>query len=311
MRESIVSDEYGGQVWIERRLARLATRQHGVVARSQLRRLGLSARAIDRRIAAGRLHPLYRGVYAVGHMSLSIAGRRMAAVLACEPSAFLSHRTAAHEWELIDLPRGPIDVTVARRNKPRLEGIRAHLSALPTDEVGRMDNIPITNLARTVLDLSSVRMSDTRVRVALAKAKCDTDLRTLIERYPARPGVPRLRKMMSAKPLVGLPASDLEIQFLEWLVARGLPLPELNQSLDLNGTRIYPDCIWRNQRVIAEVDSKKHHDNWAQRTSDMARHTALAALDWRTVYVTAYALGESYALERDLRLALGRVTASG
>jgi very-short-patch-repair endonuclease len=145
-----------------------------------------------------------------------------------------------------------------------------------------MDGVlPITGLARTVVDLSSTDISDTRLRV------------------------------VAAKPIVGLPAGDLEIQFLEWLVARGFPLPGLNQRLDLNGRAIYPDCMWRRERVIAEIDSKKHHDNWAQRTRDMARHTALAALDWRTVYVTKAALAESYALERDLKRALSRVTANG
>jgi Transcriptional regulator, AbiEi antitoxin len=293
-------------------IGRVATTQLGVISRRQLLMLGLSSSAIGRLVAAGWLHPLYPGVYAVGHANVSITGRRVAATLACGPSAFISHRTAAHEWELIDLPRGPIELTAARSKKPRMRGIRAYVSALPADEVGRMDDVlPITNRPRTVLDLSSTDISDTRLRVVLAKAKCDADVRALIARYPTRHGVPRLKKALAAKPLKGLPASDLEIQLLEWLVARGLPLPELNQRLDLNGTTIYPDCMWRAQRVIAEVDSKKHHDNWAQRVTDMARHTALAALDWRTVYVTADALAEGYALERDIRLALSRVTASG
>jgi hypothetical protein len=41
----------------------IAKRQHGVIARTQLLELGLSAHAIRHRIAKGRLHPVRRGVY--------------------------------------------------------------------------------------------------------------------------------------------------------------------------------------------------------------------------------------------------------
>src|SRR4051794_14421188 len=63
-------------------IAAIAERQGGVVARAQLIARGLSAQAIDRRVRAGRLHILYRGVYAVGHRVVGAVGRRWAAVLA-------------------------------------------------------------------------------------------------------------------------------------------------------------------------------------------------------------------------------------
>ena len=62
-------------------MARLAGEQHGVVAHCQLREIGFSKHAISRRIAAGRLHPCYAGVFAVGHSKTSRHGRWMAAVL--------------------------------------------------------------------------------------------------------------------------------------------------------------------------------------------------------------------------------------
>jgi hypothetical protein len=48
-------------------VAELATAQRGLVTRRQLRAIGLSRHAIDRRLKAARLHPLYRGIYLVGH----------------------------------------------------------------------------------------------------------------------------------------------------------------------------------------------------------------------------------------------------
>jgi hypothetical protein len=70
----------------------VAARQWGVVSRAQLRVLGFGRGAIERRLLAGRLHVVYRGVYAVGHPVLGVEGRRLAAVLACGPGAVLSHR---------------------------------------------------------------------------------------------------------------------------------------------------------------------------------------------------------------------------
>jgi hypothetical protein len=69
-----------------------------VVTRAQLRHLGLGASAIDHSVAAGRLHIIHRGVYAVGHPRLDRPGRRIAAVLACGQGAALSHGTAADLW---------------------------------------------------------------------------------------------------------------------------------------------------------------------------------------------------------------------
>ena len=85
---------------VDRELAGIATRQHGVVSRRQLLALGLSARSINHRLAIGRLHPIHRGVYMVGHARITARGRWMAAVLACGPGALLSHRSAAALWDL-------------------------------------------------------------------------------------------------------------------------------------------------------------------------------------------------------------------
>src|SRR4051812_17032289 len=100
-------------------MAALAADQHGVVARSQLLLLGLSGDAIDRRIAARRLHPMYRGVFAVGHRRVSRLGRWMAAVLACGPDAVLSHASAAALWQIKDSNKGKPDVTVQPGAKGR------------------------------------------------------------------------------------------------------------------------------------------------------------------------------------------------
>src|SRR4051812_25632030 len=133
-------------------VAALAGRQHGVVARRQLAALGLRSAAIDRRVAAGRLHPIHRGVYAVGHTVLALRGRWMAAVLAAGPEAVLSHRAAAALWAI--RPGTWIEVTAP--HAPRRRGIVGHRGTVAPDERTVRDGIPVTTVARTLLDLAAI-----------------------------------------------------------------------------------------------------------------------------------------------------------
>ena len=105
----------------------LAERQHGVVARRQLLALGFTREAIRQRIWKGRLHPLYRGVYAVGRPELTQHDRWMAAILAKGPAAVLSHRSAASLYGIALQKGNAIHVSVpahARRRSSR--GITVH-----------------------------------------------------------------------------------------------------------------------------------------------------------------------------------------
>ncbi|HWC27566.1 MAG TPA: type IV toxin-antitoxin system AbiEi family antitoxin domain-containing protein, partial [Solirubrobacteraceae bacterium] len=139
---------------LDAELARVASLQHGVVALWQLVDLGLSASAVRSRVGAGRLHRAHRGVFAVGHPSLTRDGRLLAAVLACGPSAELSHRAAAGKWELGLAGRTWVDVTAPGSRGRRRPGIRVHSAAtLHPADVTVVDAIPCTTVARTLLDV--------------------------------------------------------------------------------------------------------------------------------------------------------------
>jgi len=88
----------------------LAGRQHGVVTRGQLIAAGVGRRAVERRIEWGLLHPLHRGVYAVGHLALRREAWWMAAVLAAGDGAVLSYRSAAALWGVRDTGRARIEL---------------------------------------------------------------------------------------------------------------------------------------------------------------------------------------------------------
>jgi predicted transcriptional regulator of viral defense system len=141
---------------LDARLAALAARQHGVVARRQLRALGLHDTAITERVATGRLHRVHRGVHAVGHSVLTPRGRWMAAVLAGGPGAVLSHAAAGALWDLRRSAATRIDISVPRSGRAKRDGLRVHRPRnLPPDETTTHDGIPVTTPARTILDLAA------------------------------------------------------------------------------------------------------------------------------------------------------------
>src|SRR3954466_180534 len=93
-------------------IAAIARAQYGVITMRQLADLGVSRRAVSHRAAAGRLHRVHRGVYAVGHTRLTGHGRWMAAVLACGDAAALFGASAAalrgiRRGNAARPPRGP------------------------------------------------------------------------------------------------------------------------------------------------------------------------------------------------------------
>jgi predicted transcriptional regulator of viral defense system len=155
--DDFFDDIHGESHPLDRLLANLAARQHGVVARRQLLKLGFGEGAIDHRLLTGRLHAVHQGIHAVGHTALTREGFLMAAVLACGEGAVLSHRNAAELWGVGSAARSDIDVTtVSRGRKPR-RGIAPHqVRRLHRADRTIRDGIPVTTLARTFLDNAEV-----------------------------------------------------------------------------------------------------------------------------------------------------------
>jgi len=166
-------------------IAALADRQHGVASRAQLLALGFTGRQIEHRRASGHLHPLHRGVYAVGHRVLKAEGRWMAATLAT--GGALSHASAAAAWEW--LPVGAtIHVTVLGDpgRRPR-RGIRVHRSTtLDVSDLTSHRRIPTTSPIRTLLDVATT-LNGRRLEQVLDRAESVIDFRALRRRLEAHP----------------------------------------------------------------------------------------------------------------------------
>jgi very-short-patch-repair endonuclease len=285
----------------DRAIDALAEGQHGVVSRSQLSELGLGGRAIDHRIEVGRLYPIHRGVYAVvGRRLLTRRGFWMAAVLACGPGAALSYRAGAALWAVRG--GGRAEVTVPRGRKARPE-IRLHFADLPADETTVHHGIPVTSIARTLLDLSAV-VQRHELRGAFRQAEQlqltdEVGIQALIDRYPRKPGVPILKAVFEEAQLgLTITRSELEERFQDFLLNAGLPSPATNVRIE----GIEVDCAWPEQGLIVELDGRAFHQDGTAFEADRARDRRLEAAGWRVVRITWHQLARAADdVERDLR----------
>jgi hypothetical protein len=195
----------------DRRIAELARRQHGVVGREQLRRLGMGEGAIEGRIRRGQLHRVHRGVYKVGYRRINRKGRWMAAVLASGPGACLSHRSAARLWGLMPPGDEWPEVTSPRHSRSRRREVICHEGLIAPDEWGLVDEILVTSPFRTVFDLAAVldmRGLERAWHEAEVQGLRDrVSLPMLLERYPGRRGSRNLRMLLEAPEPMGLPAT--------------------------------------------------------------------------------------------------------
>jgi hypothetical protein len=256
-----------------------------VVSRRQLLEGGVGRRAIEHRLARRRLHPLHRGVYAVGHRLVTVEGRWMAAVLAAGPGAVLSHPSAASLWKVLRNAGGLIHVTAPRPMRSR-RGLRVHRSVLPVDELTETEGIPVTSIARTLIDLAAV-LDRPRVERAINEAEVlrlsdSPSLAELLERYPRRPGTRALREILAAGRWgMGPTRSELEDRFLAFVAEKGLPRPETNVWLATAQDGFEVDCVWHRAGLIVELDGRAVHDTNRAFERDRARDRALSAAGWR------------------------------
>lgn len=269
-----------GDAWI----ALVAGRQHGVVTVEQLRAAGLDEAAVRRRACAGRLHRLHRGVYAVGHRSLSWRGRWLAAVLAAGDGAVLSHTSAAALWQFLRPMSGPTHVTVgARFRRKSRPGLRIHRSrTLTSHDVTHRHGIAVTTPARTISDIRG-EVDDYLFRRALRQAEL------------AGHRVPHLDRVKRTR-------SDLELLFLGLCDDHGMPRPLVNHRL--HGRRV--DFFWPEQRLAVETDSWDYHRGSVAFEDDHDRDLKLRAHGITTRRYTGDQLEAApEAVVADLRQAFG------
>jgi len=287
-------------------VAALAQMQHGVVAHRQLIELGLGPDAVQHRVDRARLHRVHIGAYAVGHRLLSGHGRWMAAVLSCGPAAMLSYRCAAALWCLLPTNSRRLDVTVPGGSRRGPAGVAVHRARrLDPEDRGEHDGIPVTSVARTLLDLAGV-VDRRRLQSALEAAERLRlfDLAALdrtIKRGRTRPGARMLREALGEYRDPPFTRSELERRFLGLCRAAGLPAPSVNTWV-AGGEA---DMAWPDQRVVVELDSHTFHATGAAFERDRRRDAALQLAGYTALRVTDRRLArEPDVVMRDVATAL-------
>ncbi len=269
----------------------VADAQHGVIARWQLADAGVTPAVLKARIANGHLLRLHTGVYAVGHRRLRREGCWLAAVLAAGPGAVLSHRDAAALHGLRASNRARVDVTTRRRFRVRPTGIEMHhATALDPLDVTTLNAIPVTTVARTLVDLASVVAKD-QLANALSEAERQQTLDvTAVEAAMARtrnrpgPGHARLRSTLDEHRRRGaqLTRSKLEDRFRALLDAHGIAAPRMNAQL--HGYEV--DALWAEHRLVAELDGYAFHRDRRAFQRDRDKANALTAAGYTVLRFT-------------------------
>jgi very-short-patch-repair endonuclease len=297
-------------VHVDRRIARLAGRQHGLITVGQLKRLGLGRNAIKYRRAVGRLHSIHVGVYAVGHETITLEGRLLAAVMACGSDAVLSHEQAGLMWGMfppwVEIDLEPVNVTVPRRSRRgRRPGIAVHRAALDRDERTVHRGIPISSPGRTLADLAP-RLTPRELESCVDRAITEN----LVTPSTVRRAATRRRNAVALRALLqaaerfdSVTESALEEAFLRLVREAGLPRPTLNAPIA--GMRV--DAIWHGERVAVELDGYRWHRTRSRQESDRRREARLRRDGWMPLrYSARQLLDEPLAVVADVTRALAQ-----
>jgi very-short-patch-repair endonuclease len=263
-----------------------AGRQHGIVKRKHLRDAGLSRREIERRNEAGWLVRMYEGVYAVGHTAHTYHSHLIAAVYACGEDALASHRAAGKLWGIL---RGsqPIEVTGPRSREVGRRFILHRSRLIHEEDRALIDNIPVTSLARTLVDLADV-LTEKRLANAVNEAEMKGlfDLRQVervLERLPGRKGRHKLNRVLAAYRSVQPFFRSRNERFVRDLCREhGLPTPRVN-------TRVHTqevDFYWPEAELALEFDGDAVHRTTKAFYDDRERDRALAARGIHVVRAT-------------------------
>jgi hypothetical protein len=242
--------------------------------------VGLSSRAIGRRVESGDLIPVHAGVYAVGYVRVDPLSRAAAAVLACGEDAILSHESAAALWGMGTWPAIPEVIACSRRRRP---GIHTHrCPKLTRRDITHQRGIRTTSPARTTLDIALKTPIKQLIR-AVNDAENAGWLRRnqvidVLKRNPGHKGAPKLRYVVGLDPT----RSGFEDDFPADCVAVGLPKPSMNAIV----AGYVVDALFPEPKVIIELDSWAHHRDRASFESNRERDAATLDAGFVTVRLT-------------------------
>jgi hypothetical protein len=278
----------------------LSTAQHGLIARRQALKAGMSPGQWGWLARSDDWETVYYGVVRRVGAPRTWEQAEMAGCLSGDGIA--SHRAAGVLWRLPEIePR--LEITIPQRRKAVLDGFAVHrTSYLQPVDCGHRGGIPVTSLARTVIDVSLEvpRIAPALVNHVLAKRKVPLDLlfnRLKAQGTQGRSGAGELREMLEErrgrKRHVD---SELQRRFEE--IAREgykaglLPEPYFEYPVQLpDGRWRYPDVAYPPPASVGfEAHSYEHHSTLEAFAADVERNLELFGEGWMIVPITGVQL---------------------
>jgi very-short-patch-repair endonuclease len=259
-----------------------------VITRAELLRGGFSRARINSLVQTGALISLHYGVYVTEDAAMQLRQlsggellMRAAAVLATSgTSAVVSHETAA-ELHGLDLPRTPPEVAITRPpgqgSRSGKTGVRVHVARLPASHVGSRVAIPLTTVARTVVDLA--RSQDFASGVVVAdsalykRLTSKGEMQRVLTELGRSPGAARAADVVEFSD--GRSESPLESLARVTFRDCGLPAPELQVQLGGDEFTARVDFYWRKFRTVVEVDGAMKYDDRSAAVRQLQRDARL------------------------------------
>jgi len=275
-----------GERW--KAVAGIAAHQYGVVSRDQLRAAGLTEAAIKQGVASGRLYPLFRATFGVGHPPTNRHSRLVAATLACGVGTVVSHGTAAALLGLWEFWPAEIEVIAPVESGRKIRGIRRRFVPPPLPEqVMLKAGVPCTTPSRTIVDVarlaSPTLLAGTVEQAAVMRVLNVPEIDEILFESRRR-GAKKLNHVLEPwrrySPRVRV-RSRMEAKMLPLLTHHDLPIPECNEKLRIGRETFEVDFLWRQQRVVVETHGGRYHDTPVAHARDGHRNRVLARAGFR------------------------------
>ena len=248
------------------RVYMVAEGQHSMINIEQMRDSGASRKWIERRANDGLIIRDGPSVFRMPGVPRTFSSQAMGAVLSCKGPALVSHRSAAylHGFERVLEPL-TVEITVPRHRRPRHRaGIRVHESlafdlAEPTERQG----IPVTGVARTILDCAPmfdrpVGLLDDALRRRIVT--WDELWRCCLGHTVAGRNVRPFREILLQRDGRAPAGGEFARRMAELLIRAGLPAPEFEHRVVVDGHEYYLDLAWPARMVAVECNDAGSHD---------------------------------------------------
>lgn len=281
-----LSPNMSRQVRTHQRMADLAARQYGIVTREQLAEIGYTDHMVDHALRTGRLQAWHRNVFAVGHGGLSAHGLCKAAVMFRGEGALISFQSAIWLWGLEKKLEIPVNVSVRWRGHCQSSIGLHHCPALREEDFAMTERLPVTSVARTLLDYASTA-KQYRLEFAIDRAdRLDlldpAAVDRILDDVRGHRGRGPLAKALTIYRESGFTRSGGKKRLLAALADAGVPRPVVNNFIE--GYEL--DFYWEQERFAVELDSWEHHRSRRSFEEDRLRQENLAMAGIETIRIT-------------------------